>query len=804
MPKVTINEIDQSRYVVSSQRAPLIALVPVIASWGDTESATLIQSETDYQTYFGNSLVNPIENDITRNYALNLVNSGVTLLAKRIKPYDGADAFVAGKSATLDDLTADMSIGVSPVKNTVSAYIDNRDTDNPIYYVQDNSLIGWERYNANAEKLPIYEYTDVTDETIASLKEGSLEVVDDTDITITAYQIVESTVEGALEVVAADTPDIDPATQISVEDTELVADLPDVAVGDYVKKITEDDPTKIKYSVVASSFPDIPKQNVIGKFVLLTSTYIQRAITDVPFTEGELVLTTSYKYSFSAKAKYFGSYGNNVGIRIFRTTSNSSDILSRSVTDSVTINTYIISRRTLSNTESEDDVINEYNVMDNSYVRTARLVDSITFRLDDLSLDNSINKIKNFIDDFNLLSNINIGRYDSQDTSPLTKDEYIEFITAILQLLNSNTFVLTNGKDYFVDDEENNIELLDTYKEPLVQFYNTLCGTNNVGDNSSMQDIVEFWDDFKDPYIYDFDFICASGFTNINVMDDADRPNMDPANVRLHTNMLKLANVRGDAVACLDTPKTYNHINMMYYFSNLSNSDMAYSFGTTHAPWCKIRDITSGNYISMPGSFIFLATIGTNLARNSETQIWYAPAGVARAATNLVVEPAYEIGSTILDEWQNSTDYKVRINPIMNILTYGYTIYGNATLMQDEDGYSKSALQSLGTRVLCNVVKKAIFSICVALTFEPNDYILWAKFKTKLSDVLEQMKVNGGLSDYQIVMDDTTVTDEDKNNLRVPGKVFISPTRPAEFFDIDFTITQAGVTFDESRSDVIG
>ena len=206
----------------------------------------------------------------------------------------------------------------------------------------------------------------------------------------------------------------------------------------------------------------------------------------------------------------------------------------------------------------------------------------------------------------------------------------------------------------------------------------------------------------------------------------------------------------------------------------------------------------------MPASLIFLATIGKNLTKNSEAQIWYAPAGVSRASTNMVVEPKYEIGSTVLNEWQNNSEgLGVRVNPIMKILSYGYTIYGNSTLMQDEDGYTKSALQSLGTRVLCNVVKKAIFSICVALTFEPNDYILWAEFKTRLSKTLEQMKINGGIGDYQIVMDDTTVTDEAKNDLTVPGKVFISPTRPAEYFDIDFTITQSGVMFDESVSSVI-
>lgn len=164
-----------------------------------------------------------------------------------------------------------------------------------------------------------------------------------------------------------------------------------------------------------------------------------------------------------------------------------------------------------------------------------------------------------------------------------------------------------------------------------------------------------------------------------------------------------------------------------------------------------------------------------------------------------VLGAEYEIGQTILDKWQN--DNVARVNPIMKILSYGYTIYGNATLMQDVTGYSKSSLQSLGTRVLCNVIKKAIFSICVALTFEPNDYHLYAQFKTKLDEILSQIKLNGGLSDYQIVMDESTVTDIDKQNLRVPGKVVIAPTRPAEFFDIDFTITGAGVTFNNETNE---
>jgi hypothetical protein len=57
------------------------------------------------------------------------------------------------------------------------------------------------------------------------------------------------------------------------------------------------------------------------------------------------------------------------------------------------------------------------------------------------------------------------------------------------------------------------------------------------------------------------------------------------------------------------------------------------------------------------------------------------------------------------------------------------------------------------------------------------------------------MMYNDGLYDYKIVMDESTVTTDDINHLRCPGKVYIAPTRTAEFFDIDFIITDAGAEF---------
>ena len=833
MPKVTINEIDQSRYVVNSQRAPLIALTPVISSWGSTQDAVLVQSESEFKNYFGTPLVNTIEGDITRNYALNLINSGVSLLAKRIAP---TCDFSEGKSAKLDDLYSKMGFEAevaSDEKESIDGYVDSG-VENPTYI-----------YVVNTEEPTVtYICRDTrTGETIrlaeqhlaTSSMTGALEIVPD-DTTVTDYQTASSTELNALLVVAQvtleDVNEKTPTLEVEVGDyvkfvdnnfvaaeqgdtgaLEVVTAIElgkvsiytvnqktptlEVTVGDYVKIVTTDtfDPdTQIHISDVKL---DDSATYEVGDYVIDYNLWISYEINEGQLVAYTVELTKLVKMSLNATARYFGTYGNKIAINVVKSATNDGDVLKREPKQTVTITTSVVTLRT-------DAVKETKNFIYTSDIKSNKVIDTVVLRYDDEHVEDYIGKLYNYLDEFTMLSSFTITKDGEGDIS---QTEYVGFINAIVNALSGQMFILEDGNDYFVKvvekDETTGEEtvVVDPTTAPLAQFYRTLAEVDSNYTESDMNSINAFWNDFRDPYIYDFDFICASGFYTPYVPDGS----YNTEDRALHSNMLKLANARGDAVACLDASPENDHNQLLQYFERLSNSDTAYSYGTTHGPWCKIRDITTGNYLLMPGSFIFLATIGMNLARNGESQIWYAPAGVSRASTNLVVEPQYEIGATILNEWQNNVDdIDVRINPIMKILSYGYVIYGNSTLMQDEDGYSKSALQSLGTRVLCNVVKKAIFSICVALTFEPNDYILWAEFKTRLSTTLDQMKVNGGITDYQIVMDETTVTDEAKNNLTVPGKVFISPTRPAEFFDIDFTITQAGVTFDESKSDVIG
>jgi len=257
----------------------------------------------------------------------------------------------------------------------------------------------------------------------------------------------------------------------------------------------------------------------------------------------------------------------------------------------------------------------------------------------------------------------------------------------------------------------------------------------------------------------------------------------------IHEAMKALTEARQDCIALYDVPRDYD-VNAIVEYSRMLNT----SYGTMHHPWCWVMspDI-AGKQILMAPSYIFMYTFLSNLIDNVDSQKWFPPAGVTRATARVVKRPDYEIGSVILNEWQN--DNTSRVNPIMKLKQYGYVIYGQYTTLEAIDLYTHSALESLNVRLIANVVKKRIFDVCMNLAFDPNTATLWLKFYAQMDEFLRYMKYNEGVYDYRIVMDESTVTTDDINHLKCPGKVYIAPTRTAEFFDIDFIITEAGAIF---------
>lgn len=326
---------------------------------------------------------------------------------------------------------------------------------------------------------------------------------------------------------------------------------------------------------------------------------------------------------------------------------------------------------------------------------------------------------------------------------------------------NSNTFTLQTGKD--PSDEHVKHEIPNCY-EPL-----------------------------KDKYRYNITFVSNGGYVDdIIYSNDIAKyySGIGSAYRLIEDAMLSLVESRKDCVAFLDVPYDLPMENVPSYFSHISTS-----YAAAYDPWGLIT-LSTGVTKWMPPSFIQLYTHAKSIMNGNK--MYLPPAGVRRAQVTEVIKTNHELSSKYIKEWQNS-DTPQFINPIIWINGYDYTIYGQKTLFSIVNASEKyqSALQDLNVRLVANEIKKLIWATCINLTFELNTLMTWNEFKAKIEPTLSTMLGEGTLTDYEVIMDSTTMTKADLNSGHVCGTVRISVTRAATDWDINFEITPNNVTFNE-------
>ena len=296
--------------------------------------------------------------------------------------------------------------------------------------------------------------------------------------------------------------------------------------------------------------------------------------------------------------------------------------------------------------------------------------------------------------------------------------------------------------------------------------------------------IIDYYKELKDKYTHNVKFITGGGL-DFTVQSTSTTIGIEISN---------LCQSRGDCFGFLDTVYGSNTIdnpdNTFRQFSGKSASYIA-----VYGPWIE-KQIITGATVWCPGSFIFLTTLAKSVQEGNS--IWDIPAGVRRMTVTDVVEPEYQIDSSLLNAWQNhggeGGSYINRsINPIMKVGSYGYVIWGQRTLYFINQ-YKHSQLESVATRLVSIDVKKAIFNICLNLIFEQNNIHTWNEFTSQLGSVLAQMASVGAIYDYNIKMDSTVVSADKIDANTIYGIVSIAPTKAAEYFEIDFQLSPASVT----------
>ena len=308
----------------------------------------------------------------------------------------------------------------------------------------------------------------------------------------------------------------------------------------------------------------------------------------------------------------------------------------------------------------------------------------------------------------------------------------------------------------------------------------------------------------------------------INSVKDAERVNMNLFTVPGLTNkaLTKLAvdncQARGDALAVIDLTGDYkpSHENITGHstvkptnvrtvISDLRARVLNSSYGATYFPWVKVSVTQPGaatKDVWVPPSVV---AVGTLASSEAKSQIWFAPAGFNRGGLKEPDTDSRRIGKfaagfkvidTALQLTVKHRDdlYEANINPIANFVNEGIVVFGQKTLQ-----LVPSALDRINVRRLLIYVKKRISLIASGILFDQNVQVTWSRFKSEAEGFLTEVKSGLGLTDFKVVLDSTTTTDDliDRNILY--AKIFLKPARAIEFIAVDFIITRSGASFND-------
>ena len=271
----------------------------------------------------------------------------------------------------------------------------------------------------------------------------------------------------------------------------------------------------------------------------------------------------------------------------------------------------------------------------------------------------------------------------------------------------------------------------------------------------------------------------------------------------LTQHMINVCEDRADAMALLDLPAVYtppheeyktkpNRINKnaIGVANALKDRRIDSSYGATFYPWVQTRDERTGQLVWIPPTVAMMGVLGSS---ESKSAVWFAPAGFNRGG---LTEGAAGIPITNVSERLSSKErdtlYDARINPIASFPANGIVVLGQKTLQERQ-----SALDRINVRRLVIYLKKQISVLSTQILFEQNVQATWDRFKGLIEPFLANVKTRFGITDYRLILDETTTTADliDQNILY--AKIMVKPARAIEFIAIDFVIASTGASFDD-------
>jgi hypothetical protein len=261
-------------------------------------------------------------------------------------------------------------------------------------------------------------------------------------------------------------------------------------------------------------------------------------------------------------------------------------------------------------------------------------------------------------------------------------------------------------------------------------------------------------------------------------------PGVIDSNVNAYARLM--CNTRADCMMIMDVVNSASTESVTSVISKVNTLGADDNYAATYYPCLRYSDTANGVLVTVPPS---VAVIGAFAFSDRVGQVFFAPAGLNRGglAQFGIVD--------VLDRltFQDRNDlYDARINPIATFPNEGINVFGQKTLQA-----RPSALDRINVRRLLIYAKKTIASVAKYLLFEPNNPATWQKFLSTVNPILEKIRQDQGIERFKVVMDSTSNTPDLIDRNIMTGKIFLQPTRSAEYIDLSFIITASGVSFEE-------
>jgi len=208
------------------------------------------------------------------------------------------------------------------------------------------------------------------------------------------------------------------------------------------------------------------------------------------------------------------------------------------------------------------------------------------------------------------------------------------------------------------------------------------------------------------------------------------------------------------------------------------------SYAALYYPWVEISDpVTSRKkYIPPCG-----AISGCIARSDQKANVWSAPAGIDRGRIFNALSLAYKTSRS-----ERDVLYPEGVNVIAVFPDTGINIWGQKTLQSQP-----SATDRINVRRLMMYMEEAISKSSRFVVFEPNHPKTWRALGRLINPFMKDIKDKGGVYDYAFQCDEETNTPAVTDRNEMVARIFVKPTKTAEFIELNFILTGSGANFSE-------